>query len=140
MTPRRRAACSACQGNREPTWRRAGDAACSAASISKMSPSKARSPMTKARARPSSPGDHSSRRTASGERTWSVSPVVGPREVPSQNSNRTGGGPPKKWASSGATAVATPPPGSGSAAAGRSCLGRNGRGLEMRSDRMSVSR
>ena len=65
---------------------------------------------------------------------------VGPREVPSQNSNRTGGGPPKKWARRGATAAATPPPESGSAAAGWCCLGRNGRGLEMRSDFMSVSR
>ena len=32
MTPRRRAACIACQGRREPTWTRSGAAACSAAS------------------------------------------------------------------------------------------------------------
>ena len=73
-----------------------------------MSPSHPSSPSTNARARPSSPGDHSTRRTASGERTWTAGPCGGPNEVPSQNSKRTGGAPPKKWSSSGATAAATP--------------------------------
>ncbi len=103
-----------------------------------MSPSKARSPMTNARARPSSLGAQSRRWTASGERTTIVSPFAGPRNVPSQNSKRTGGGPPKKCTSSGSTAVATPPPALGSCAEG-CCRGRNGLGLGMRSDRITVS-
>ncbi len=102
-----------------------------------MSPSNAMSPMTKARARPSSPGDQTKRRTASAERTCTVSPFAGPSEVPSQNSNRTGGGPLKKWVRSGAIAVATPPPGNPSGAG--ECCGRESRGLEMRSERITVS-
>ena len=139
MTPRRRAACMACQGSRDPIWIRSGVAARRVASISKMSPSKARSPITKARASPISPGAQSSRRTASGERTCTMSPRAGPSAVPSQNSKRTGGTPPKKWARRGAAAAAAPRPGSVPTDGGCSRPGRIGRGLEMMSDRIAVS-
>src|SRR5664280_449333 len=73
-----------------------------------MSPSTVRSPDTKARATPSSPGAHRMRRTASIDRTFSVpTPSVGPIALPSQNSKRTGIFVPTRARSNGANASAT---------------------------------
>ncbi len=56
-----------------------------------MSPSVCSSPVTYARAIPNSPGAHSIRRMALGDRTAMVpDPSVGPIPLPSQNWNRTG--------------------------------------------------
>ena len=108
MTPRRRAACSACHGSREPTWMRSGAAGAARPESRRCHLRRRGRPSTKARARPSSPGDQSKRRTASGERTCSVSPAAGPSDVPSQNSNRTGGRAAEEMCRSGAIAAATP--------------------------------
>ena len=72
-----------------------------------MSPSVSSSPVTYARPRPNSPGAHSMRLTAVGERTMTVpGPSRGPRALPSQNSKRTGNRLLNSACRSGATAAA----------------------------------
>src|SRR4051812_12773891 len=85
-----------------------GNAARSAADISKMSPSASSSLVMYARARPSWLGLHKSRRKAFGDRSASVpTPAAAPSAEPSQNSMRTGGGSPSTDRTIGASVSAT---------------------------------